>query len=444
MEPDEIRVALEQLLGARVDDLRRLTGGASRETWSFTADGQPRILQRERPGSPRAGTMPREAALIHAAGGAGVPVARVVASGADEAGLGTGFMVADYVEGETIARRILRDDEYATARDVLPEQCGRALAGVHRVPLDAVDGLERPDQLAQYREILDAYGDPIPAFELAFRWLEDHRPEVTGETVVHGDFRLGNLMIGPDGLRAVVDWELAHIGDPMEDLGWLCVRAWRFGGECPVAGVGSYEQLFDAYEAAAGVEVDPEIVRWWEVLGTLKWGIICIMQSRVHLDGMSRSVELAAIGRRVCENEHDLLLLLAPEALEQATARASTPSVTEAGMFGRPTAAELVEAVREYLDGDVRETASGRTAFHGRVASNALGAVQRELEQGPGMVAENVARLGGLGIGNEADMAGAIRDGRFDDRIAEVQTVVAETVVDKLRVANPGYFPSGD
>jgi aminoglycoside phosphotransferase (APT) family kinase protein len=127
---------------------------------------------------------------------------------------------------------------------------------------------------------------------------------------VHGDFRLGNMIVGPNGLRAVIDWELAHLGDPMEDLGWLCVKAWRFGGAAPVAGLGRYEELFEAYEASGGGRVDPSVVHWWEVLGTWKWAIMCIMQANVHLSGAARSHELAAIGRRVCENEYDLLIAL--------------------------------------------------------------------------------------------------------------------------------------
>jgi aminoglycoside phosphotransferase (APT) family kinase protein len=117
-------------------------------------------------------------------------------------------------------------------------------------------------------------------------------------------------MVGPDGLRAVLDWELAHIGDPLEDLGWLCVKAWRFGSQRPVAGVGDYADLFGAYERESGAPVDADAVRWWEVLGTLKWGIMCIVQAEAHLDGSTRSHELAAIGRRVCENEYDLFLAL--------------------------------------------------------------------------------------------------------------------------------------
>ena len=446
MTPDEITAALAGELGAPVDDLRRLTGGASRETWSFRAGDERFVLQRERAGAAAAGnrSMATEAQLLQAAAEAGVPVPEVVASGAGDTALGTGFMVARFVEGETIARRILRDDDYAVARDRLARQCGRALAAVHRISPDAAP-LERADQLTQYRQVLDDFGDAVPAFELAFRWLEEHRPPSAGAaggadgTVVHGDFRLGNLMVGADGLQAVVDWELAHLGDPMEDLGWLCVRAWRFGGSGPVAGVGTYDELFDAYAAASGRTVDPEAVRWWEVLGTLKWGIMCIMQARAHLDGWTRSVELAAIGRRVCENEHDLLLLVAPDALDAASRRPPPEPTIAAGIHGRPTAAELVEAVREWTEGDVRASTEGRVAFHARVAANALATVQRELELGPAMAVDHAARLRSLGVPDEAALAAGIRNG--DLAGPDVERAVAETVVDKLRVANPKWFP---
>jgi aminoglycoside phosphotransferase (APT) family kinase protein len=239
-----------------------------------------------------------------------VPVAPVVTCSADLAALGAAYLVMEQVEGETIARKILRDAEFAHARTVLTRQWGAALAALHRIPLDVAPDLPATDQVQQYRQALDAFDEPHPAFELAFRWLEANRPPQTEITLVHGDFRLGNCIVGPDGLRAVIDWELAHHGDPMEDLGWLCVKAWRFGSPKPVGGVGEYRELFEAYEAASGIPVDPEVVRWWEVLGTVKWGIMCMMQAHTHLSGISRSHELAAIGRRVCENEHDVLALL--------------------------------------------------------------------------------------------------------------------------------------
>jgi len=301
---------LADVLGtSAITGLVRLSGGASRETWRFAADGRPLILQRQRSGDGR--DMGVEASVLRAAGAAGMPVASVVAADAEPSSpLGASFMVMTAVEGETIARKILRDDEFTEARRLLPAQLGAALAQLHAVAVDTAPGLVEQDQIGYYRDMLDTLGQPHPAFELAFRWLEQHRPVSPRRAIVHGDFRLGNVIVGPDGLRAVLDWELAHLGDPMEDLGWLCVKAWRFGSPKPVAGVGEYDELFAAYEAAGGGHVDPDEARWWEVLGTLKWGIMCILQCNAHLSGFSRSHELAAIGRRVCENEHDLFLAL--------------------------------------------------------------------------------------------------------------------------------------
>ncbi len=85
-------------------------------------------------------------------------------------------------------------------------------------------------QLDQYRTLLDTFGEPHPAFELGLRWLADRVPDAPPEPeLVHGDYRNGNFIVGPEGIRAVLDWELAHLGDCIEDLGWLCVKSWRFG-----------------------------------------------------------------------------------------------------------------------------------------------------------------------------------------------------------------------
>ncbi len=306
---NDLAAALAHVLSAQVvTDVVRLSGGASRDTFGFVADGRSLILQRQRSGDVR--DMGIEASVVRAAGAAGAPVARLVASSSDASALGSAFMILTAVEGETIARKILRDEQFAHARQMLPAQLGAALAQVHAVATDGLTALPTTDQVTQYREVLDQLGQPHPTFELAFKWLEANRPAARQPALVHGDFRLGNVIVGDEGLRAVLDWELAHLGDPMEDLGWLCVKAWRFGSRLPVAGVGDYDQLFDAYEAAGGGAVDPDVVRWWEVLGTLKWGIMCIGQANTHLIGAARSHELAAIGRRVCENEYDLFLAL--------------------------------------------------------------------------------------------------------------------------------------
>jgi aminoglycoside phosphotransferase (APT) family kinase protein len=303
---EDLRARVAALLGEDVvvEGLRRLSGGASRAMYSVDAVHpggavEPLIVRTDPRASERVAVP--EASLFRAAAAAGVPVPRVVADGGD-------ILVVERVEGETIPRKILRDTEFAAARPLLAQHCGRALARIHAVPVDGVPGLAlEDDPVTTWRAMLDGFGQPHPTFELALRWLEERRPPPTATSLVHGDFRNGNLIVGPDGLRAVLDWELAHLGDPMEDLGWLCVKAWRFGVDRPVGGFGDYGQLFSAYQEASGRVVDPEVVHWWEVMGTLKWGIMCIAQAFTHLSGTVRSVELAAIGRRVCENEWDLL-----------------------------------------------------------------------------------------------------------------------------------------
>jgi aminoglycoside phosphotransferase (APT) family kinase protein len=307
----ELATALEARLDGKVDGLRRLSGGASRETWSFTLDGRPLILRRDPPGAgaARSAGMLREADLFRAAAAVGVPVPELLDASDDVSILGSAFLVMAHVDGETIPRKILRDPEFAEARPRLARQCGEVLARLHSIPLEAVPGLEDSDQVAQYRAVLDGVSQPHPTFELAFRWLEEHRPASPRRAVVHGDFRNGNLIVGPEGVRAVLDWELAHAGDPMEDLGWLCVKSWRFGVDRPVGGFGTYDDLIAGY----GGDVDREALRWWEILGNLKWGIMCIMQAVTHTSGAVRSVELAAIGRRVCEVEWDLLELLSKD-----------------------------------------------------------------------------------------------------------------------------------
>jgi aminoglycoside phosphotransferase (APT) family kinase protein len=303
--------------GLQITRLRRLTGGASRETWSFDAvfsDGRtelPLILRRDPPDF-RGRGMAIEAAALQAAMDVGVPEPVLLLHDDDPTALGAAFMIMERMEGETIARRILRDPQYAPAREFLARQCGEILARIHSIDRSKIPGLVEPDPLTTCTALLEAIDEPHPVLDLAVRWLLAKRPAASARgSVVHGDFRNGNLIIGPDGVRAVLDWELVHWGDPAEDLGWMCVKAWRFGANtAPAGGFGSYEQLLEGYNSAGGVEVSIDTVKWWEVLGTLQWGLGCIQQSRRHLDGMVRSVELAAIGRRTCEQEWDLLNLI--------------------------------------------------------------------------------------------------------------------------------------
>jgi len=409
-------------LGGEVADLSRMVGGASRETWSLTLDGRPLVFRCDPPGALRAGGMPREAALLRAAGAAGVPVPEVVDVDDDS-------IVMSRLDGETIARRILRDDAYATTRSRLPAQLAHAAAALHQgVAVDAVPDLAADaDPLATLRDMLDGFGEPHPAFELGLRRLADQRPEPVGQTVVHGDFRLGNIVVDGDGLLGVLDWELAHVGDPVEDLGWMCVRSWRFGGRLPVAGLGTREQLLSDYAAAGGAEVEPESLWWWEAYGTLRWGVICVQQAATHLTGAVRSVELAAIGRRVCEVELDLLdMLLGPGDVVAEAAPAQ-----QSGPHDRPTAVELLDAAKEWIAG---LPLAGRDAFLARVSGRALEIVQREIELGPALAERHRQRLRDVGFDSDAELAAAIRGGA-DTK--ELEDVVRSAVVDKLLVADP-------
>jgi aminoglycoside phosphotransferase (APT) family kinase protein len=255
-----------------------------------------------------------------AAYAAGVPVPTPYWLAEDDAELGAPSYLMARVEGETLARRLLRDEAFAPARAAMTGQLAAILARVHAIDVSGLTFLAAPPvgespalaELDRYEQIYRGIApDPHPVFELALRWLRARLPDGARTALVHGDYRIGNVIFGPEGVRAILDWELAHLGDPAEDLGWLCVRAWRFGNDhLPVGGIGTREALFAAYAQAGGGAVDPARVRFWEVFGNLKWAIICIAQAKTHLDGLVRSIELASLGRRTAETELELLALI--------------------------------------------------------------------------------------------------------------------------------------
>ena len=316
---DELTAVLRPILGATttVRDVHLLTGGASRTTYSFdavTAAGPRHLILRTAPAVDRYAGMELEAAAQAAAAEAGAPVPGILVASDSPVALGDPFLICEAVAGETIVRRIHRGLDGQGRRRLL-DQCAHALAAIHRARADA-PGLIASDQLTEWRERLDETGDTTATFEFAFRWLTANRPAPSKHVLVHGDFRMGNLIVagaaGQVRLAAVLDWELVHIGEVYEDLAWFCIRAWRFGAPESLAagGLGGVEDFVTAYERAGGPAVDRGILRWWLVLATLRWGVICRLQAERHLSGQIRSVELAAIGRRVCETEWDILDLL--------------------------------------------------------------------------------------------------------------------------------------
>lgn len=303
-----------------IADFQTLTAGANKGTWAFRAAGRGFILQRQAPsGAPDPDAGPddwvphldgtQEFQVMLAAEAADVPVPRVRHVLITEDGLGEGA-VTEHVDGETIPARLLRQPELADARGRMAAQCGRILAAVHRVPVDKLTFLRHFDAqetLSLFERTLDRVSVPLPPLELALRWARDRAPKHARTTLVHGDFRTGNFIVGPEGIRAVLDWEIAHVGNPIEDLGYLCMRTWRFGGSGQVGGFGAREDLFAAYEKASGIAVDPEEVRFWEVVGAMRWALGCVRRASAWRHQQERKLEFAAVGRRIEEPIYDLL-----------------------------------------------------------------------------------------------------------------------------------------
>lgn len=338
-EAENVASVLAQVVGrhfggaATITKLRRESGGASRQTWSFDAivGGIPHelILRRDPPtlGAPRSKAesdrsvsidRATEFRVLDAAFKAGVRAPEVLFELAPDDGLGEAYVMRR-IGGIAIARKLLRDAPYESARKKIAGQLGEILARIHAVPPGGLPPLvhrEAADHIAGQRRALDLLDRPQPVFELALSWLDRRRPAPTPRPVlVHGDYRTGNYLADETGVTAILDWEGAHLGDPIEDLGWLCVKSWRFGAvDKPAGGFGSREKLWSAYERAGGIRVDPARAHWWEVFGTVRWGIICHNQAWRHLSGAIKSMELASIGRRAVETEVDLLQLLKEKA----------------------------------------------------------------------------------------------------------------------------------
>ena len=439
-----IAARLGEVLGEPLTgQVLRLSSGASRETFAFaTASHGELFLQIDRRGALGGDPLP-QAALLEAAARAGVPVPAVIAHGTEDPALGLSWTVVEALAGSTDPKEILAARHVPEAPALL-ESIASALAAVHRMPADPALAPPVEDQLALLRQMHDQLGEPHPTFELAFRALQEDRPPAGPRTLVHGDFRMGNLLVGADDVTGVLDWELAHLGEPVEDLGWLCVRAWRFmRPDRPAAGLGTREELLAAYERHAAVEVDPAALRWWELAGTLRWGVICVMQAFTHLSGSRRSIEHAVIGRRACEVEWDLLELLDPRpagepGVEPAPAVPREPARPR--LHDRPTALELLDATRGTLGDDLLPRLDGRAAFELRVMMRALGMVGREIAHAEEHAAVHSAALERLGVADESELAGAVRSGALDGRAEEVLAALRATVRAKLEVANPGYL----
>jgi len=408
MVPAEFEAKLAAVLRRQIagfDTLvsaERLSGGASQETYRLVirdAAGERRLAMRRAPGGIESVRTPghpglrTEAMLMRCAREAGVPEPAVYGVFEPGDGLGDGF-VMEWLDGEALGARIVRAESLAAVRPKLAFECGQILARIHAIDLrktgldQQLDPMDPAAFVEQTWERYKLLNTPQPMIDYAGRWLREHLPANPSMALVHNDFRNGNFMVGPDGVVAVLDWEVAHIGDPMRDLGWICTNSWRFGrSDLPVGGFGEYADLFRGYESVSGRRVDPAHVKFWEVFGSFWWAVGCLGMAEHFRSGPDKTVERPAIGRRSSECQVDCVNLLIPGPVVLVEGKPLTSTLD------MPRTDELVSSVRVYLRSDVMAATEGRLNFLARVAANSLDIVLRELSLGEAQRTRELQRL---------------------------------------------------
>ena len=368
--------------------VERLSSGASQETYRVVvaAGGEKHFAFRRAPknaGEFSKISLNQEAALIQLAQKYKVPEPNIIAVCEKADGLGQGFMM-EWLEGETLGKKILQAEQLKEARKKLAYQCGEILATIHLIAREEVEPLNLPRQtpeqvLTESYQVYQGFAVPRPMIDYTARWLKENMPHGAHFCLTHNDFRNGNLMVAPSGIIAVLDWELACISDPMRDLGWLCANCWRFGGAPPVGGFGSYEDLFAGYRAGGAAELlDQSRVKFWQVMSSFRWAIMCLGMAQRWRLGAEPSLERAAIGRRTSESEIDCANLLLNKKAQPLELNKKEDNHT------MPTKEELLGAVRDYLLSTRTGTGTQTTRdrFLALVGANSLDIVLRELQMG--------------------------------------------------------------
>lgn len=388
-DPQALQRLLHSLYGpnAKVAGLQRLSGGANQATYRLDIAGIDapqrlalRLAGAEAQSSNLSGlNLDTEARLMQLARSGQVPSPEVVHRLRPEDGLGSGFLM-HWLEGETLGQRIVREPRFGQLREGLAYRCGEVLAAIHALDPSSV-GLEadlpRLSPEAYVRQIWSSYqalNCPQPMIDYTARWLLEHLPPEHRMGLVHNDFRNGNLMVDEQDLLAVLDWELAHIGDPIRDLGWICTNSWRFGAvDLPVGGFGHREDLLAGYAAGGGGRVDPEHLHFWEVFGSFWWAVGCLSMAQSKT-GQALDIERAAIGRRSSECQADCVQMLIPGPYEPLTAAVSDPQ--------QPSQEQLFASLRAFIQSSAEQN-GGRQRFLSKVAGTVTDILRREAALNP-------------------------------------------------------------
>ena len=451
---------LKEIISSKIDrelkikKIERLSGGAAQETYHIEcikgqdtrslafrrrAGGKYKDINNDGPG------LRGEAFLMRCAKEVGVPTPQIYYVLSRDDGLGDGFIM-EWVEGESLGRKILRDQQYSTIRPKLAYECGRLAARIHSIDVfktelqELLPTLSPKDYVQQTWSRYKSFGAPQPTIDYVGCWLMRNLPKYHRSTLVHNEFRNGNFLISTDGIVAVLDWEIAHIGDPMRDLGWLCTNTWRYGENLPVGGFGSYEQLFQGYEDESGISVDLTEVRFWEIFGAFWWSVTCLEMAQGARQDIDASIERVAIGRRSTEGQVDCINLLCPGlvSISKVNHQQNNPEVSQV--------TELLKEVGVFLRRDVTQTTSGRTQFLSRVSANAVDIVLRDIMNVKAyrkIEQDSLRRL--LSVENESleqlrlRLVESLRKETYQLDDEALQAHLRQTTVNQIAIDNPNY-----
>ncbi|MEP2988836.1 MAG: phosphotransferase family protein [Parasphingorhabdus sp.] len=433
-----------------IEDLQRLSGGASMESWAFRFGEKDIVLRRLPDGiadneadaaTVSAISLDTQADLIELARSANVTAPEVLAKLKPEDGIGQGFLMVR-ADGETLPHKILSNPDFEKAVSRLTDQCATELAAIHAIKISTLPKEIQSVDVASLLSLQEqAYRDlniKIPAYDHAFHWLEENVPKLEDSKLLHADFRMGNLMIDADGISAVLDWELAHLGDPMEDLSYLCTPSWRFGHyEKEAGGFDTAENLIAAYEKASGTIVDRDRFNWWLIYNTLWWGVACLRMGHSYRDGTVHVLERTIIGRRASEVEIDLLLLFE----QMAVATGPKLSQERPALLpddGEVEYAEILNALMEWNKEKVMPSTKGHALFESRVANNALGIVQRHAAWGQIYANRSSERLANIGV-STTQLCAAMRTGERSISEPAIWNHLRLTALERLSIDQPKY-----
>ncbi len=316
--------------GAQVSRFEKLGGGAIQENWALDvvisggarAGRHALVLRTDAPSRVAAShTRAQEFALLSVAWAGGVSVPEPFALATDTRVLGKPFYVMRRLAGTAAGHVLVRDDRWQGDRQALAHSLGRELARIHKIspPQAGLEFLALPagpparSVVGDLRRWLDGYRMARPALEWGLRWLDRHAPPRGAVCLLHRDFRTGNYMVDDKGLTGILDWEFAGWGDPDEDIGWFCAKCWRFGAIAREAGgIGERQDFYRGYEEESGRRIDPDAIRYWEILAHARWAVVALQQGERYVAGEEASLDLALTGRRIAELEYEILAATAP------------------------------------------------------------------------------------------------------------------------------------